>query len=101
MKKIAIFQKDLSIGGIQRSLLNMLTNMDLSCYEVDLFLFAEPEICNISELKNVNLHILRPLFYLNRLIIFDILRKMFIYDLPDKEYDLAINGDPNDTQTAL
>lgn len=101
MKKIAIFQKDLSIGGIQRSLLNMLTNMDLSCYEVDLFLFAEPEICSISELKNVNLHILRPLFYLNRLIKFDILRKMFIYDLPDKEYDLAIDFNSYSNECAL
>lgn len=101
MKKIAIFQKDLSIGGIQRSLLNMLTNMDLSCYEVDLFLFAEPEICSINELKNVNVHILRPLFYLNRLIRFDILRKMFIYDLPDKEYDLAIDFNSYSNECAL
>ena len=101
MKKIAIFQKDLSIGGIQRSLLNMLTNMDLSCYEVDLFLFAEPEICSINELKNVNVHILRPLFYLNRLIKFDILRKMFIYDLPDKEYDLAIDFNSYSNECAL
>lgn len=101
MKKIAIFQKDLSIGGIQRSLLNMLTNMDLSCYEVDLFLFAEPEICSINELKNVNVHILRPLFYLNRLIRFDVLRKMFIYDLPDKEYDLAIDFNSYSNECAL
>lgn len=101
MKKIAIFQKDMSIGGIQRSLLNMLTNMDLSCYEVDLFLFAEPEICDIDDLQNVNLHILRPLFYLNRLIRFDILRKMFIYDLPDKEYDLAIDFNSYSNECAL
>lgn len=101
MKKIAIFQKDMSIGGIQRSLLNMLTNMDLSSYEVDLFLFAEPEICDIDDLQNVNLHILRPLFYLNRLIRFDILRKMFIYDLPDKEYDLAIDFNSYSNECAL
>ena len=101
MKKIAIFQKDLSIGGIQRSLLNMLTNMDLSCYEVDLFLFAEPEICTVNELKNVNLHIIRPLFYLNRLIKFDVLRKMFLYDLPDKEYDLAIDFNSYSNECAL
>lgn len=101
MKKIAIFQKDLGIGGIQRSLLNMLTNMDLSCYEVDLFLFAEPEICDARELKNVNLHILRPLFYLNRLIRFDFLRKMFTYDLPDKEYDLAIDFNSYSNECAL
>ena len=91
MKKIAIFQRDLSIGGIQRSLLNILTNMDLSCYEVDLFLFAEPQICDVEELENVNIHILRPLFYANRIVSFDILRKILSFDLPDKEYDLAID----------
>lgn len=101
MKKIAIFQRDMSIGGIQRSLLNMLTNMDLSCYEVDLFLFAEPEICDIEELQNVNLHILRPLFYLNRIIRFDVLKKMLTYDLPDKEYDLAIDFNSYSNECAL
>lgn len=101
MKKIAIFQKDMSIGGIQRSLLNMLTNMDLSSYEVDLFLFAEPEICGIEELENVNLYILRPLFYLNRVVRFDVLRKLLKYDLPDKEYDLAIDFNSYSNECAL
>lgn len=101
MKKIAIFQRDMGIGGIQRSLLNMLTNMDLSCYEVDLFLFAEPEICDIDELQNVNLHILRPLFYLNRVVRFNVLKKMLTYDLPDKEYDLAIDFNSYSNECAL
>ncbi len=101
MKKIAIFQKDLGIGGIQRSLLNMLTNMDLSSYEVDLFLFAEPEICDIEELENVNLHILKPLFYLNRLVSINVLKKMFRYNLPDKEYDLAIDFNSYSNECAL
>lgn len=101
MRKIAIFQRDMSIGGIQRSLLNMLTNMDLSCYEVDLFLFAEPEICDIDELPNVNIHIFKPLFYLNRIVPFEVLRKMLTYDLPDKEYDLAIDFNSYSNECAL
>ena len=101
MKKIAIFQRDLSIGGIQRSLLNILTNMDLSCYEVDLFLFAEPQICDMEELENVNIHILRPLFYLNRVVRFNTLRKILSFDLPDKEYDLAIDFNSYSNECAL
>ncbi len=101
MKKIAIFQKDLGIGGIQRSLLNLLTNMDLTSYEVDLFLFAEPEICNAEDLKNINVFILKPLFYLNRVIKFDTLEKMFSYNLPDKEYDLAIDYNSYSNECAL
>lgn len=101
MKKIAIFQKDLSIGGIQRSLLNLLTNMDLTSYEVDLFLFAEPEICSYEELSHINIYILKPLFYLNRLVSFNTLRKMFSYNLPDKEYDLAIDYNSYSNECAL
>lgn len=101
MKRIAIFQKDLGIGGIQRSLLNMITNMDLTSYEVDLFLFAEPEICRKDELKNINIHIIRPLFYLNRLVRFSTLQKMFRYDLPDKEYDIAIDFNSYSNECAL
>lgn len=101
MKSIAIFQKDLGIGGIQRSLLNMITNMDLTSYEVDLFLFAEPEICRKDELKNINIHIIRPLFYLNRLVRFGVLQKMFRYNLPDKEYDIAIDFNSYSNECAL
>ena len=101
MKRIAIFQKDLAIGGIQRSLVNMLTNMDMSSYEIDLFLFAEPEICSAEELPNVNIHILRPLFYLNRICNIDFLRRMLRYDLPDKEYDLAIDFNSYSNECAL
>ncbi len=101
MKKIAIFQKDLGIGGIQRSLLNLLTNMDLSSYEVDLFLFAEPEICSFEDLSHINIYILKPLFYLNRVVNFSLLRKMFSYNLPDKEYDLAIDYNSYSNECAL
>lgn len=101
MRRIAIFQKDLSIGGIQRSLLNMLTNMDLSSYEVDLFLFAEPEICTLNELGNVNVFILKPLFYFNRITKFKTLQKLFRYNLPDKEYDLAIDFNSYSNECAL
>lgn len=101
MKRIAIFQKDMSIGGIQRSLLNMLTNMDMSSYEVDLFLFAEPEICSVDDFRNINIHIIRPLFYLNRVIKFNTLRNLFTYDLPDKEYDLAIDFNSYSNECAL
>ncbi|MCD7774286.1 MAG: glycosyltransferase [Clostridiales bacterium] len=101
MKKIAVFQKDLGIGGIQRSLLNLLTNTDLSHYEVDLFLFAEPEICRAEDIHNVNIHILKPLFFLNRIIKTESLEKMFCYSLPDKEYDLAIDFNSYSNECAI
>lgn len=101
MKRIAIFQRDLGIGGIQRSLLNMLTNMDLSSYKVDLFLFAEPEICAPENLKNINVYILKPLFYLNRVVKINTLNEMFHYNLPDKKYDLAIDYNSYSNECAM
>lgn len=101
MKNIAIFQKDLGIGGIQRSLLNLLTFIDLSDYNVDLFLFEEPRVCKKSDLKNVNLYILKPLFYLNRIVDFNTLKKFINYNLPNKEYDVAIDYNSYSNECAL
>ena len=41
MRRIAIFQHDLGMGGIQKSLLNLLNKLDYSKYEVDLYLFSK------------------------------------------------------------
>ena len=38
MIKLAIFSNDLSVGGIQKSLYNLLRNLNYSKYEVDLYL---------------------------------------------------------------
>ncbi len=40
MKKIAIFQYDLGMGGIQKSLCNLLQMIDYDKYQVDLYLFT-------------------------------------------------------------
>jgi hypothetical protein len=39
MKKIAIFQCDLKVGGIQKALVNILNEIDYSRCEVDVYLF--------------------------------------------------------------
>ena len=41
MKKIAIFQYDLGMGGIQKSLINLLNNLEISNYDIDLYLFSK------------------------------------------------------------
>ena len=91
MRSVAIFQRDLSVGGIQRSLLNLLSVIDKSSYDIDLFLFSEPQICSRNELKDVNLYVLKPLFYLNRVVDIRILSSLCRYDLPKKHYDVAID----------
>ena len=38
MKRIAIFQSDLGVGGIQKSIVNLLRNLDYEQVQVDLYL---------------------------------------------------------------
>ena len=44
MKKLAIFQSDLNIGGIQKSCVNFVNNIDHKKYEVDLYLVEKENI---------------------------------------------------------
>lgn len=55
MKKIAIVSKKVGIGGVERSLLSMLKNIDYNDFEVDLYL---PEIDNINKIPK-NVHIVK------------------------------------------
>ena len=41
MKKIAFFQDNLDVGGIQKSIINLLMNFDYQDYQVDLYLSDE------------------------------------------------------------
>ena len=91
MKSIAIFQSDLRVGGIQKALVNVLNEIDYDKCEVDLYLFDRQCFFELPQHKNLNIRFLKPFFWLNRLVYFDVLRRMMPLDLPDKEYDVAID----------
>ncbi len=92
MKKIAIFQSDLRVGGVQKALLNILNEIDYSEYSVDLFLFDREHFFDLPEKPNLKIIYLKPFFRMNRMVYFNILKKMFkIENLPDCEYDIAID----------
>ena len=100
MKKIAIFQTDLSMGGIQKSLVNMLNIVDYNKYEVDLYLFKDNNFYNANINKKVNIIYLKPLPYIARLIFFSILKKFKHYKI-DKEYDIAIDYNSYDQSCSI
>ena len=58
-KRIAFFQEDLGPGGIQKSLFNLLRNLDYSRVDVDLFLFEEGCFYEGGLPAEVNLHMLK------------------------------------------
>ena len=91
MKSIAIFQCDLRVGGIQKALVNILNEIDYDKCEVDLFLFDDKCFFDLPEHRNLNVYFLKPYFWLNRLVYFEILRRFAKLPLPDKEYDVAID----------
>jgi len=100
MKKIAIFQTDLSMGGIQKSLVNLVNEIDYNKYEVDLYLFNKENFFNNSLPKKLNIVYLNPLPYMSRLVFFSILRKVKHYDIK-KKYDIAIDYNSYSQECAL
>ena len=91
MKSIAIFQCDLRVGGIQKALVNILNEIDYSKCAVDLFLFDDQCFFDLPQHENLKIYFLKPYFWLNRLVYFELLRRYAKLPLPDKEYDVAID----------
>lgn len=94
MIKIAIFQSDLGVGGIQKSLVNLLNHIDYEKYHVDLYLFSEQnseqDFFTEQLTKNVHLKYLKPYHPITKLIPFKILRRLKNVNIDD-EYDVAID----------
>ncbi len=95
MKNVAIFQKDLKMGGIQKSLLNLLKKMDK--YNVDLYLFDKNNFFKTEIPSNINIIYLKPFNKICKLIPFNIIKKIKKINVK-KEYDIAIdfNGYSNE-----
>lgn len=95
MKKIAIFQQDLKMGGIQKSLLNLLNRMN--SYKIDLYLFNKEKFFEADIPSNVNIIYLKPFNKIYKLIPFEIIKKIKKSNIK-KEYDIAIdfNGYSNE-----
>ncbi|MCH5166342.1 MAG: glycosyltransferase [Erysipelotrichales bacterium] len=100
MKKLALFQVDLNIGGIQKSCVNFLNNIDLNKYEVDLYL-VEKDNAYINDLnKYINIKYIKKLPYITKLIPISIL-KLFYNPKIDKTYDIAIDFNSYSNETAV
>ena len=91
MRRIAIFQCDLKVGGIQKALINILSELDYSLCEVDLFLFDDEAFFEMPEHENLHITYLKPYFWLNRLVYFEILKRFAPVIKSDAEYDVAID----------
>lgn len=103
-KRIAIFSDNLKVGGIQKSLVNVLKSNAFDGYIVDVFLYDNEVFFDVSCIKeNVTIHYLKPMPYWTKAIPFGILK---LFTTVDKrvlkyQYDVAIDFDSYQNATAL
>jgi glycosyltransferase involved in cell wall biosynthesis len=91
MKRIAIFQSDLRVGGIQKALVNILNLIDYSRCEVDLYLFDNACFFEYQQRENLHLHFEKPYPFLNRLVYFGLMKRFARRVRTDREYDVAVD----------
>lgn len=101
VKNIAIFQNDLKVGGIQKSLINLLNNIDLNKYNIDLYLFEKEQFFLDQVPKQVNILHLPKMHFWNRLVYFRVLKIFGSKYKINKKYDVTIDFNSYLNESAL
>ncbi len=92
MKRIAIFQSDLGVGGIQKSIINLLKNLDYEKLDVDLYLSEETEFWSVEFPPQLHIKYLKPIPAIYKYLPFDLGKKLAAPDFSGcGSYDLAID----------
>lgn len=99
MRSIAIFTDNLHVGGIQKSIVNILNNIDYKKFEVDLYLFDSNHFYDIN--KNVNVITLKRPKSIYKFIPFEIVKRILGVNVLDKKYDVSIDFDSYQMHTAI
>ena len=90
MKRIAFFQSDLGVGGIQKSIVNLLRNLDYDRFQVDLYLSEKTDFWTEEFPPELTIRTLRPISRLWSFVPFELAKRGIRYDFPaGVEYDLA------------
>lgn len=91
MKKIAIFQSDFRVGGIQKALINILNGFDYTECAVDVYYFDEGHFFDLPQHENLRFIPCRPYPYWYRLVRFGLLRRFARVPVEDTDYDVAVD----------
>lgn len=101
MKKIAIFQTDLNIGGIEKSLVNLLNTIDTKENKVDLYLFDSEYMIYKNDInEKINVKFLKRLPSICKFLPINIVKLFYKSEVED-EYDIAIDFNSYSPDTAL
>jgi len=88
---LAFFESDFRVGGIQKALLRILTNLDYSKYSADVYYYDSEFFFDVPKNDNLRFIELKPYPYWCRFIFFDLLRAFAKQSFLNKEYDVAID----------
>ena len=92
MKRIAFFQDNLDVGGIQKSIMNLLKNFDYEDYQVDLYLSDRKSFWDVDFPEQLTIKYLPHIPRIYSFMPFDTARKFVHLDFRGREeYDLAID----------
>ena len=91
MKEIAIFQTDFQVGGVQRSLVNILNKIDYSKCHVDLYIFDEGCFFDMPDHENLRVIQVPPMPRWVRLVYFGLVRAFARDVTGGKAYDVAVD----------
>lgn len=91
MKQIAFFQTDLRVGGVQKSLVNILKDIDFSKCCVDVYLFDQECFFDLPTHENLHIKYLpsAPGFF--RVVYFGLARRLLGDVTGGREYDVAVD----------
>lgn len=102
MIKLAVFQNDLGVGGIQKSLVNLLKNLDYSEFDVTLFLSEKDDFWHSKLPEELKIVYLREMPAKYKYLPFDRAMFTFGFDFPEDEYyDLALDFNSYQPSCAL
>ena len=81
MKRIAFFQDNLDVGGIQKSIMNLLMNFDYENYQVDLYLSDAKSFWDVHFPEQLTVKYLKRVPRVCSFMPFDVARKLVSFDL--------------------
>lgn len=99
-KRIAIFTDNFNVGGIQKSLVNLLNNNDYEKYDIDVYV-ANYENNFFDVNPNANIIRFNKTSSILKFIPFNFAYKIYNPIVLNKEYDLAIDFDSYQMHTAI
>lgn len=100
MKKIAIFQTDLGLGGIQTALLTLLIYLENKSYQIDLYLFEKAEK-ELTLPRNISVKYMKPFPAAFKLLPFSLVKHFARGKVSSASYDVSIDFNGYSVDTAL